>query len=73
LPNRSDFAIAEKPRQAYGPKTLLNQLRIVIGMAEKTLPAPIAAAKASAINSGLTQLLPGFGEQFVHILRRRLG
>src|ERR1019366_7041958 len=39
--------------------------------AEKSLSAPVAAAEAAAENRRAAKLLPGAGEQFVHVLGRR--
>src|SRR5436190_9997839 len=67
--NRSDFAVAEKAGQPQRSELLLNQSRVVVGMAEQQLPPAIATAQAPAIDRGATEFPLGARQQRHHVLR----
>src|SRR5258706_16172701 len=46
----ADFTVAVKSGQAQRPKFLLHQFGVVVRLAEKVFPAPVAAANAAAVN-----------------------
>src|SRR5258706_12950281 len=48
--NRTDFAIAKESRQAGRADELLNVAGVVVVLAKETVTAPVATAKAGAIN-----------------------
>ena len=45
-----NLAVAEKPGQAEGSEPLLNHFSVVIGLSEHVLAAPVATAKAAAVD-----------------------
>src|SRR5205085_8668182 len=56
LPDRHDLAVTEKTGQTHRAKLLLHVLRVVVWLPKKMLPAPVATAKAAAINFPASQL-----------------
>ena len=73
LSNRADFSIAKKSRQSQRPEPLLNHLRVMIRFAEHVLAAPVATAKAAAIDGGVAEVMFRAPEKLVHVLGRCRG
>src|SRR5439155_6707972 len=71
--HRTDFAVAKKAGQFQRPQLPLNKSRVVVRMAEQTLPPSVATAQAPAKNRGSAQLLSGARQQLEHVFRRRGG
>ena len=70
IANRSDFAVAEKPRNADGSESFLNAFGVVVRSSEKILAATIAAAETSSVNGGALEFLLRAFEEFGHIFHR---
>ena len=70
LSNRTDFAIAEKAREAKRPETALNHGCIMMRIAEKICAAPVATAEASSIYDLTFQLFMSPVQEGKHVLIR---